>query len=158
MELLSNTEAKGSLRPWAKNRCDEYSNLTVRSLTKEQRANTCGYWYLVESEYRAHTAFANRDHLIRWLEERGLSMDGDLPMSGTYGMVSVTGSYRATMHMSYDKFYSLDGIQIRSLSNGDYTLGIIDKDEDGISNVHTLNPNMRDRMVFDYAASRALVG
>jgi len=126
-------------------------------LTEEQHAQTCGYWYLVQAEGRAHTAFSNREHLIRWLEERGLSIVGELAMAGTHSIVHVDGSYRTEMHMSYDHFFSLDGIMIRSLSNGDYTLGIITEDDEGCI-VHTLNPNMRHRLVFDYTASRALVG
>lgn len=37
---------------------------------------------------------------------------------------------------------------------GQYTLAIITIDPDGLRTVHTLNPNCRDRPVFDWAASR----
>jgi hypothetical protein len=60
--------------------------------------------------------------------------------------------------MSYDEFYALDGERSRDLSNGDWTLAIITKDEQGIKTVHTLNPNCRDRPVFDYRESRAMHG
>jgi hypothetical protein len=68
------------------------------------------------------------------------------------------GTYHHVMHLSYDTFYALQGERTRSLSNGDYTLAIITTDEDGTRTVNDLNPNCRDRKVFDYAESRALMG
>jgi hypothetical protein len=44
------------------------------------------------------------------------------------------------------------------MDNADYTLGILETDEDGVVNLHHLNCNLRDRPVFEPAASRAMVG
>lgn len=153
------TDVSGiGMKPEAGFHTREYNGLRVTSLTKAQHDNTCGYWFLVTAGSMSHTAFADRDHLIQWLDDRGLSMSGELELAGTYSTVAVDGSYRDTSHLSYDKLYSLDGKRVRVLSNGDYTLGVIAADEDGIMNVHSLNPNLRDRIVFDYPESREMVG
>lgn len=136
----------------------EYRGLRVTSLIAEQHRKTCGYWYLVTAMNRSHTAFAKRDHLLQWLQDRGLWLTGELAPSGEFSVVTVDGVYRRTSHVSYDEFYSLDGRRVRVLDNADYTLGIIVDDADGVANVHLLNCNLRDRLVFDYQASRILCG
>lgn len=136
----------------------QFSGLRVTSLTAEQHKNTCGYWYVVTSASTPHTAFADRDHLIKWMESLGLSLLGELSMAGTQSTVDIHGTYLRTSHLSYDAFYSLDGKRVRVCDNSDYTLGIITEDDNGISELHHLNCNLRDRLVFDYSASRALVG
>ena len=40
------------------------------------------------------------------------------------------------------------------LSNGGYTLGLIDEDEDGVRTVHYLDPNVKTRLVFDHQRTR----
>ena len=50
------------------------------------------------------------------------------------------------------------GKHTRTLSIGEYTLGILSRDTDGVVTGHHLNPNCRHRPVFDYAESRALHG
>jgi hypothetical protein len=146
------------MKPKSGSHTDQYTGLRVSSITQEHHDRTCGYWYLVSAGAMAHTAFADRDHLIQWMENRGLSLLGELAMAGTYSTVGIEGTYRRTAHLSYDEFYSLDGKRIRILDNADYTLGVITEDEDGIANIHHLNCNLRDRMVFDYTASRKLIG
>lgn len=136
----------------------EFGALYVCSLDHARHLGTCGYWYLVTTGSMAHTAFAEREHFMAWLEDRGLKLKGEMPKHEQLAGVHIEGKYRTSMHMSYDAFYSIEGKRIRTLCNGEYTLGIIAQDPDGIYNVHTLNPNMRDRIVFDYAESRALVG
>lgn len=134
-----------------------FGNFYVSSLTEERHQQTCGYWYVVSSGAMSHTAFANRDHLITWLEDRGLSMLGELSMAGTSSCVAVEGHYILASHLSYDNFMSLDGKRIRMLDNGEYTLGVITEDDEGVSTVHHLNCNL-NRMVYDYAESRKLFG
>lgn len=136
----------------------EYDGFMVISLTQEQHNNTCGYWYVVKTHAMAHTAFATRINLLRWLALRHLKLEGELAEAGTHSVVTVSGKYRTSSHLSYDAFYSLEGDRIRHLDNGDYTLGIITDDEDGIRTVHHLNPNLHARPVFDYFESRAMVG
>ncbi len=92
--------------------------------------------------------------LLRWLEQRGLTInEDDLPIAPVWGWVRVTGEYKATRHLSYDDFYALPAIaEIKVMSNGDYTLGRI-TEENGVRNVHELNPNCKQRPVFDYRAT-----
>lgn len=135
-----------------------YSNLSVCSLDPEQHARTCNYWYTVRNEPYAHTAFNKRSSLMRWLEERGLELVQDLPEQGTHSYQRIEGQYRTAMHMSYDEFYALDGLRTRALSNGQWTMAVVTTDEEGIRTVHTLNPNCKDRPVYDYSESRVLFG
>lgn len=133
------------------------SNLTAISLTPEAHARTCNYWYLVQQGSGPFTAFTTRRGLDRWLEERNLSLAVDLPSRAEHGYSAIVGIYREQMHMSYDEFYSLPSIaEIRVLSNGQYTLGMVTKDADGVRTVHTLNPNCNYRRVFDYEESREI--
>ena len=108
----------------------------------------------------AHTAFATRAGLDRWLSERGLSLENDLPEAGTFGTTRVLGTYRAASHgefvsdnprdsMGEGDWDSLQPIMsTATLSNGDYTLALI-TEEAGVRTVHTLNPNVKTRVVFD---------
>jgi len=144
--------------PKHRSHTDLYDNLRVTSLTEEQHLKTCGYWYLVTSRSMSHTAFKDRENLLQWMEERCLTLKGELAMAGTNSTVQIAGAYRRTSHMSYDEFYSLEGTRVRIVDNGDYTLGIICVDDDHFANVHHLNCNLSDRLIFDYQTSRALVG
>lgn len=128
-----------------------YSGLRVCSLTPEQHARTCDYWYTVTGyAATAHTAFTTAKGLFNWLEERGLSLDGELPARGEHKVLQVIGTYKTACHMDYSEFYNLPAIaETKTLSNGDYTLALITQEE-GIRTIHTLNPNCRRRQVFDY--------
>lgn len=133
------------------------SNLWLCSLTAEQKARTCGYWYTVTTGATPHTAFRTRQALDKWLSDRGLRLSAELPPIGTHAVQRLEGEYFQIMHGSYDEFYSLPAIgEIRLLSNGQYTLGRITEQDDGIRAVHTLNPNCKHRPVFDYRTSAAV--
>lgn len=135
-----------------------YSNLVVFALNEEQNKQTCNYWYLVQDSGLAHTAFETKEGVLRWLEERGLSIPG-LPVAiqpKDYGKdlinwCKVEGSYTKRMHSSLETFNGLENIVIRSktLSNGDYVDAYI-CESTGIRTVHTLNPNIKGRNVYDY--------
>jgi hypothetical protein len=144
-----------------------YNRLFAASLTAEQHERTCGYWFTVTSGYAtAHTAFATRAGLDRWLAERGLTLASDLPEAGTSGFTPVEGEYRTASHgeflsddpadaMGPGDFYSLRPVLVTAeLSNGDYTLALI-TEEDGVRVVNTLNPNVRSRLVFDHGSMAA---
>lgn len=147
-----------------------YGNLWACSLTADQHERTCGYWFTVLSGACAHTAFATRAGLDRWLAERGLSLESELPEAGTSGTSRITGTYVTESHgvfitddwrdgMGPGEFYSLTPVEATAvLSNGAYTLGLITQDSAGVRTVHSLNPNVRDRVVFDYAATRRYIG
>lgn len=136
----------------------EYTNMYVATLTPEQHAKTCNYWYTVQANAFAHVAFTQASSLMLWLEERGLELTAPLAAKGESSWQPIKGSYRDVAHMSYDEFYALQGKRTRAMSNGDYTLAIITDDADGLKTVHTLNPNCHDRPVFDHAETRAMRG
>lgn len=136
----------------------KYSDLWVCSLTPEQHRKTCGYWYTVIDRHMAHTAFARRESLMQWLEERGLSLTEPLPEHGTHGAQRIKGEYVCQLEGSYDAFYALPAIiETRTLDNGSYTMARI-TETDGIRTVHVLNCNNRHRPKYDYAESRAMMG
>lgn len=137
-----------------------YGSIAIASLNKYQRERTCGgYWYLVYSGVQSHTAFRKRSNLLKWLELRNLTINGELPQQGERSYLSVGGEYRHAMHMNYQKFYGLLGKceQSREMSNGDWTLSLLTRDDDDIVTVNYLNPNCR-RQVFDRRESNELVG
>ena len=138
-----------------------YDQLYAASLTREQHERTCGYWFTVTNGSMAHTAFATRAGLDRWLSERGLSLENDLPDAGTWGTTRVLGTYRTASHGEFspteDNPYRMvegDWTSVRptmataEMSNGDYTMALV-TEEDGVRTVHTLNPNVKTRIVYD---------
>ena len=145
-----------------------YDKLYATSLTPEFHEQTCGYWFTVTCGSTAHTAFATRAGLDRWMSERGLSLENDLPDAGTFGSTRVVGEYRTASHgefvsdnpsdsMGEGDFYSLQPIAATaSMSNGRYTLALITED-DGMRTVHTLNPNVKTRVEFDRSKTDALM-
>ena len=137
-----------------------YDKLYATSLTPEFHEQTCGYWFTVTNGATAHTAFANRAGLDRWLRERGLSLENELPDAGTFGTSRIIGGYRTASHgeivsddpsfsMSEGDFSTIQPIAVTAaMSNGEYTLALI-TEEDGMRTIHTLNPNVKTRVVYD---------
>ena len=137
-----------------------YDQLYATSLTREFHEQTCGYWFTVTNGSTAHTAFTTRAGLDRWLTERGLSLENDLPEAGTWGTTRVLGTYRTVSHGEFVSDDPRDGMgegdwdslrpimATATLSNGDYTEARI-TEEDGVRTVHTLNPNVKTRVVYD---------
>jgi hypothetical protein len=131
-------------------------NMWLFALTPEMNARTCNYWYTVTTYGSTPlTAFRTRTAALRWLALRGLAIEGELPQPGTHGVFRVTGSYRESMHWDYGAFFTLEGVDIKLASNGEYTLGIVTTDPDGLRTVHTLNPNCRRRPVFPWREAQA---
>ena len=145
-----------------------YDSLYATSLTPEWHEKTCGYWFTVTNGAMAHTAFETRAGLDRWLSERGLTLENDLPEAGTFGTTRITGEYRTKSHgefigddyrdgMGEGDFYSLVPVAATAaMCNGDYTLALITED-DGVRTIHTLNPNVKTRVVFDRRKTDALM-
>ncbi len=132
-----------------------YNNLWAYHLTPELHERTCDYWYTVTQGATPHTAFTTRAGLDRWMAERGLELTEDISNEGDG--CRIAGAYRYSMHiMPVDEFMALPGEQTRAMSNGQYTLAIIDVDTDGLRHVHILNPNVKDRPVFDFAESHKM--
>jgi len=94
--------------------------------------------------------------LDRYLQERGLKLAGSLDEapSGCH----IEGTYRTESHRyDADTFEQLQGERSRTLSNGDWVEAVITLDADGVRTVHTLNPNVRTRRVYDYRESLAMM-
>lgn len=129
----------------------EYSNLRVTSLNPEQHAKTCNYWYLVTENNSSYTAFRELSSLMEWLYDRGLELTETLPTRGEWSTQPIKGKFFSKCHMSYDEFYGVDAIgEVKIMSNGDYTLGLLSVDKDGLTTEHYLNPNKKHRPIFDY--------
>jgi hypothetical protein len=133
-----------------------YNSLSFVSLTEEGRSRTCGYWYCVSDHGIALTAFRTLAAFEQWLEVRGLVVEAGIPDEGTYGYQPIAGAYRSTLHMDRAAFDQLEGVHALQMSNGQYTLGKLATDADGMVCEHVLNSNVHDRPCFDHAASRAL--
>jgi hypothetical protein len=136
-----------------------YANLRLCSLDQQHHEMTCGYWYTVTDGAMSHTAFRRRESLVQWLALVGLKPTADIPEPGQISFQRLEGTYRTEAHLDDAAvFYTLDGARSRTLSNGDYVDAIVTTDADLIRTVHTLNPNVRDRKVWDYRESEQLVG
>lgn len=131
--------------------------LHLCALTAEQRAHTCRYWYTVTDNSTAHTAFRTRAALMRWLADRRLTLTAELPAElGEHAVQRIAGTYRTAMHTAQAEFFALRGDIGREMSNGEYTMAIYTADDDGIVTVHTLNPNVHTRPVYDWGISDAM--
>jgi hypothetical protein len=162
------------------NHAQSYRQLYAASLTPDFHEQTCGYWFTVTCGAVAHTAFATRAGLDRWLAERGLALEHDIPDysdpdvvpsrdNWREGFTRITSEYRTVMHGEFspaedDPYRMTEGdwpppnpvLATAVMSNGQYTLALI-TEEDGVRTVHTLNPNVKTRVVFDRRATDALM-
>ena len=150
----------------------EHSRKQVTALTPEQHEKTCNYWYTVTSGATAHTAFTTKAGLMRWLDERGLTLDGELPETrGEWANTDVAGEYLTTSHGEFssteehpyrmvedDAWHQIAPVVTTwGMSNGRYTVAKISEDN-GVRTVHILNPNVKSRTeATDSAAMRALM-
>lgn len=129
-------------------------------LTSEQHQRTCNYWYTITERAAPHTAFTSEAGLQNWLTERGIALTQPLTKPGEWSSQPLAGSYVTKSHYTPEDvayFNQLDAlITTRTPSNGNYTLAKI-TETDGIRTVHTLNPNAKERVVFDYRESEALI-
>lgn len=131
-----------------------YSRLHAASLDRDMHERTCGYWYTVTCGAMSHTAFATRAGLDQWLSERGLRLENDLP-DGENGHSRIVGSYRECSHSDPAEFAEIRPvIETSVLSNGEYTLGLIDEDASGVRTIHYLAAYVKTRQVFDYQRTR----
>lgn len=149
----------------------QYASMQVTALTPEQHERTCNYWYTVTCGAMAHTAFTTRRGLERWLEERGLTLAGELPEErGEFATMRVIGEYYDVSHGEFSpaednpyhmvagaEWSELEPVVITAaMSNGRYTLALI-TEEDGIRIVHTLNPNVKTRIEAHWSGMRPLM-
>jgi hypothetical protein len=90
---------------------------------------------------------------MAWLKRRNLQLTADLPKEGEHSYQRLNGSFRTAMHMDDAEFFALSGAWGRIMSNGQYTLAIYTSDPDGLVTVHTLNPNVHSRPIYEYQLS-----
>lgn len=135
-----------------------YSNFYLTIAAKDEPIG-CGYHYVVTSQGMAHTAFRTREAFIAWASVLGLNLDSFEPLHQTDArqvFIALPGTYRSTSWMDVEEFERLEGQQVRTLSNAQYTLGKITSDPvTGVRTLHYLNVNS-PRQVFDYQESQAL--
>ena len=134
---------------------EKINNLTLCSITQDQHKQTCGYWYLIQHNGMAHTAFATKRGLYRWLMERGLKLSEPLPVKrGVHSHQKIIGCYELNSYIISEKQWkNLPGVfaKIKKLSNGDYTEGKLTMNKSGDIVVNYLNPNCHYRKIYDYA-------
>lgn len=128
-----------------------YKKLHVCRLSREGRARTCGYWYVVTEGTMAHTAFRTRKSLEQWLTRFGLKLTRELTAGD--GGCYIEGTYsRAYEDANRTALDARKGLRIRLVDNGEYTTGVIQEDETGHRTVYLLGPNT-DREIHPYAES-----
>lgn len=125
----------------------------------QKHHDRCSYWFLVSAGSMSHKAFRTIEALEQWLEKLNLKLEHPLVdyQYGDIRSIRIVGTYRTALHRSYDEFYSLEGPRIREVDNGDYTLGIISTEDDGLRTINVLNPNNHDRPMFRYRESQVLI-
>lgn len=128
-------------------------HLSLSCYAPEQRRYSEGYWYAIQSCATAHTAFRTREALEFYLEVNHLKLKSPLPEKlGTKAFIFIEGKTREFMHNTVEGMPT-QGRRILHMSNGDYTLGVVEEDAEG-SIIHYLNPNC-GRVVFEPAMARA---
>ena len=126
---------------------NEYcGSLSVSTIDEEFHRRTCGYWYLVMSAAYSHTAFATEAGLMQWMNERNLKLTQPLPKKGEVSNQRIEGGYFRNTMMDEEGFAALEAVtpdecKIKIMDNGDWTLGLLTENEDGVVTVHLLNPN-----------------
>lgn len=126
------------------------------ALDQEQHERTCGYWYTLTSRSTPHTAFRTKAQALRWLEDRGLTLDGDLPAErGTHTVLRVNGAYRKTSHSTYEAVRDMPGKPVLVLDNARYTIGKAVADETGLVTVHFTNCNAERPEIYYEIARKA---
>lgn len=130
----------------------KYENLNI---TSHEEKIGYGYYYTVGTFY-SHTAFETRAAAITWLQSLGLSIDGELPQKGTFGVFRIKGSYRRELCLcSSEAFEDLAGVPVVVLENGRYTngkLGIVE----GERVLYVANSNCKWAKEYDYKLCRKL--
>lgn len=105
---------------------------------------------------KVHRSFVKEASLRTWLRDLNLELDGRL-IPGE--RVPIKGQYRTVLHTDVEVFNQTPTVCLnRSLSYGDFTLGLISEDESSLRTLHMMAPTAFGRVVFDLKQSRELVG
>lgn len=133
-----------------------YDHLRLCSLTPEQHARTCDYWWTITTfGCTPHTAFRTRPALFAWLRRRGIELTAELPETGAHSVQMLSGSYIDRMHGDPLAMpHNFIGLPFLKMSNGDYTEARI-TEENGVRVINYLNPNAQ-RPVWDWRVARPI--
>jgi hypothetical protein len=138
-----------------------YTDLHLSCIDEERHHRTCDYWYLLSSGALSHTAFADAEEMLMWLNQRGLWLTDALPAErGTVKHIGIGGSYRESSYLDVAVFQAIQPtrdqffLKIAVLDNARWTLGKVTQDEDGIRTVHHLNCNVKERTEFSSETMR----
>lgn len=75
-------------------------SLWLSCLTPAQHARTCGYWFTLQKNCTAWTAFRTRAALEGWAMHRGLEIVGTMPTPGEFASLRLSGEFVARRHAS----------------------------------------------------------
>jgi len=133
---------------------NSFDNLWLASLTPEQHARTCDYWYVMTHNHGPFTAFRTRAALDAFLDLHDLRLEGTLPdKQGEHASMRVTGAVRHACHSHPEEMPT--GREVLHLSNGQYTRGVVVEMPDGPV-LHYLNCNAT-RPVYDHTTARRMI-
>lgn len=132
-----------------------YNHLSITSLTPEQKARTCGYWYLVQDQCSPHTAFETRVAALTWLSALKLTIPELLEEEGIFQTQNIIGAYSRDCIMCDKTTWDLlPGIPMAILENGSYRYGKLSEDIDGRRRLIALNCNSKWAAEIDYDTCR----
>lgn len=132
-----------------------YKDFWLISITAEQRAKTCGYWYLIQTHGgTSHTAFRSKGALLRWLGEMNLNPTAYIPDEGVHSTQRVNGSY-SVLYVDPAQVARMAGVAVRTLSNGRYVDARITRDHEGKTTLHVAHGPEVWSQEQDLAAHRA---
>ena len=135
----------------------QYTGIYCTSLTAEMRKRTCDYWYVVEADGYAHTAFRTRAALLTWLNALGLKLAGELPEQGQHADLNIEGTYkRGVVICDRDGWDAIPGVSVTVLENGRYLPGKLADAEDGTRILYVSNVNNKWNVEVDYRLASKL--
>lgn len=131
-----------------------HDDLYLTYVEEKDRQFHGGYKWLITSKAMPHKAFKTDTGLERFLYDTGLKKPDDISsfMSGYY-------ETKALMDKELFDIMSLDSDCEHTviLSNGDYTEALIVRHNDH-NIIYYLNPNVHDRVVYDYNETNRIIG
>ena len=133
------------------------TGLYLSVINEEFHRQTCNYWYLITTGAQSHTAFETEAGLMRYLNERNLKLTQPLTPRGVPSHQKLEGGYFRCTCLDVEFFAELSKRvpperHTKIMDNGDYTLGLLVPDENGVVTVYLLNPNC-ERVKYPHAAA-----
>ncbi|PKD40491.1 hypothetical protein CWO84_10160 [Methylomonas sp. Kb3] len=137
-----------------------HKNLRLVCIDHPWHLRTCGYWYLVRTDYTTPlTGFRTRESLIAWLDMLHIEAADVIPDKGLFKEIDIIGEYEVSTTCDETYFNQLDGLPIYCVSNADYTIGKINYRagvHSGVATLTILGPNT-NRVVFCHSKCSQLI-